>query len=156
MGTNSNVSSLCKRFGNFLTKFDQTTCTLIKYPIEEVLGSDHGRGGSSNEITNGCDRRFEKRVLGLYVTPIAEQNFKFLNKDVTEELKLLYSRVNEKLEELRCFEVVQICYPLKLVDSPTEELKLEYEKLITQVPWFAVPVDEIEKCVSKDFLSYSL
>ncbi|XP_065201453.1 nucleoredoxin-like [Planococcus citri] len=144
MGTNLN-SQWFKRFGNFLTKFDQSTRTLIKYPIE--TGFKHE---IENEITNGCTR--SKKTIGLYIVPISEDNLKYLNQDVTDDLKQLYVKMNESCgeEHDKYFQVVQICYTLKLPNansSANEDLKHEYENVITNVPWFALPYDNIDKCI---------
>lgn len=146
MGTNLN-SLWFKRFGNFLTRFDPNTRSLTKYLVETVF--QHER---DNEITNGCNR--SKKIVGLYITPISsETNLKFLNQDITDDLKQLYVKMNENCgeENDKYFEVVQICYTMKLPNANStanEDLKHEYENSITNVPWFALPYDSIDKCVS--------
>lgn len=144
MGTNLNASWF-KRFGNFLTKFDRNTRNLIKHPVETVFNHEHEEG-----ITNGCNR--SKRIIGIYVVPITD-NFKFFNQDITDDLKQLYVKVNENCAEEsdKYFEVVQVCYSVKLPSANStadEDVKHEYENLITNVPWFALPYDDINKCVS--------
>ena len=141
-----------RRFGDFLEKFDAHEQALVKHSVKVVFsGNDREKENCTNN--NAGDPK--PKIVGLYFVPITNLHgsIKYLNEDVTEDLKAFYAKVNDNLEENRRLEVVQICFPQKAPFPGdallVEGLKKESENRYMDVPWFALPVDRIEKAVSK-------
>ncbi len=149
MGTNLNVSGswFKTRFGNFLQKFDSRTRALVNHPTESVFSENQNGNCPTGDGAKG------QNVIGLYVVPVSDTEVRYLNSDITEDLKELYSKINENSAE-RCgkhLEVVQVCFPQKIPNvnfGLNDNLKKEFENRIMDVPWFALPFDSIERNVS--------
>lgn len=159
MNTNSNgvgaVPWFKTNFGEYLEKFDSHTRGFVKHLVDTVFQEhEHEKENCTNN--NAGDPR--AKIVGLHFVPVtaAPGTVKYLNEDVTEELKELYAKINENCAEEfeRQFEVVQVCFPQKppFGDSVAgDDLKSEIENRCMSVPWFALPFDGVERNVRIHF-----
>ncbi|XKL64777.1 hypothetical protein PGB90_004863 [Kerria lacca] len=154
MGTNLNVSTPWYKscFGTHLQKYDSHSRTLITYPIENIFSKENRRLTKNCADNDTNDKHINVKIIGLHIVPVSDTGVKYLNEDVTNELKELYLKINKNCSEEceKCFEIVQVCFPQKIPTvnlALNNDLKNEFENRITNVPWFVLPFESIEKNV---------